>query len=146
MRTLADLLERKYEPEPMSGCWLWTGAVNGRYGYIAVKVGGQIKQKKAHRVTYEAFRGPIPAGTEIDHLCRNRFCVNPYHLEAVPHRVNVLRGESPMAKNAAKTHCPRGHEYTEDNVYRRGPDNRHRYCRTCHNAKCLRRYYARVAR
>jgi hypothetical protein len=74
------------------------------------------KPRYGHRVAYEALVGPIPQGLCIDHLCRNRACVNPDHLEPVTNRVNILRGETIMAANAAKTHCVRGHEYTPENT------------------------------
>lgn len=90
------------------------------YAYIA---GGL-----AHRKIYEAIIGPIPAGLNIDHLCRNRACVNPWHMEPVTQHVNVMRGSSPWAKHAKATHCPSGHAYDEENTYLyRGS----RYCRTC---------------
>lgn len=76
----------------------------------------------AHRFAYELANGPIPDGLEIDHLCRNRKCVNPAHLQAVSHRENMLR--------AAKTHCLNGHPLTGPNVYLR-PDGRGRECREC---------------
>src|SRR5688572_21764976 len=71
----------------------------------------------AHRLMYVALRGPIPDGLELDHLCRNHACVNPWHMEPVTGRVNKLRGTSPSAVHAAKTHCPKGHAYTPENVY-----------------------------
>lgn len=111
-------------------CWLWTGCKTGA-GYGQLTHRGQ-SGLRAHRVTYEALVGPIPAGLVLDHLCRNRACVNPYHLEPVPQRVNVLRGESSAARNARKTHCPRGHEY--DNSNTRIYAGR-RYCRACAKAR-----------
>jgi hypothetical protein len=104
------------------GCWDWTGYKTAT-GY------GRVQGTKyAHRVAYELQVGPIPDGLEIDHLCRNRGCVNPAHLEVVTHQENQLRGNGPCGLNARKTHCPRGHEYTEKNtrVYQG-----HRMCRTC---------------
>lgn len=110
-------------------CWVWTAcrSTNG-YG----KVGLNGKSCLAHRVAYEGLVGPIPAGTEIDHLCRNRLCVNPAHLEAVPHRVNIMRSEAPTAANAAKTHCKFGHPFDEANTYHL---NGGRWCRACGAAR-----------
>lgn len=85
----------------------------------------------AHKWAYESIVGPVPEGMELDHLCRNRACVNPAHLEAVSRRVNQLRGLSISAKNARKTHCVHGHPLTGENVYEwRGS----RYCRACRAA------------
>jgi hypothetical protein len=135
---VADIRERfslKVEPEPMTGCFLWTGA---RYqGYGRFGFGG--KNAMAHRVAYEFDRGPIPAGQEIDHLCRNRACVNPLHLEVVEHRVNVMRSDSFAARKARQTHCDRGHEFTPENTY---IDQGRRRCRTCRLAQ-VKDYYAR---
>lgn len=106
-------------------CWQWTGHLDDGYGHIRVN----NKQGQAHRFSYEQFRGPIPDGMEIDHLCRNRACVNPAHLEAVTSVVNTLRGESFAARNARKTHCPSGHPYDDANtrIDKRGS----RVCRAC---------------
>jgi hypothetical protein len=94
------------------GCWLWNGPKNSK-GYIQfASASGTL----AHRFAYEYFNGPIPHGMTIDHLCRNRGCVNPDHLEAVSNRDNVLRGIGQTAINARKTHCKRGHAFTADNI------------------------------
>jgi hypothetical protein len=108
------------------GCWLWTKN-RCKQGYGQVFWAG--RQAKAHRVAYELTKGPVPAGLELDHLCRNRACVRPDHLDPVTHRVNVLRGEGVAARRARRTHCPQGHPYDEKNTYRFG---RQRMCRACH--------------
>lgn len=116
-------------PVTESGCWLWIGTTNWR-GY------GQFKLKRsamqAHRVSYQLFIGPITEAYTIDHLCRVRCCVNPDHLEAVPHFVNLLRGNTVNAIAASKTHCPQGHPYSGDNLIIR--KERRRVCRACKNA------------
>ena len=90
--------------------------------------------QRAHRVSYELFRGSITKGLTIDHLCKNTSCVNPDHLEAVTQRENILRGNTIVAENLAKTHCPGGHEYTKENTYfASGKYGKSRNCRICHN-------------
>lgn len=106
-------------------CQPWPHAKNER-GYGLCTEGG--KTRRAHQVAYEAAHGPVPAGLEIDHICRNRSCVNPNHLRAVSHRENVLCGTSFAAVNATKTHCVRGHPYSDENTYREGT---RRDCRIC---------------
>lgn len=110
----------------VNGCHIWTGATNGRYGLFFVsKASPGSAFRYAHRWAYERDRGPIPDGLELDHLCRNPICVNPAHLEPVTSRENNLRGLSPAAIHARKTHCPQGHAYS--GVNKRGE----RVCRTC---------------
>lgn len=91
-----------------SGCWDWTGNIQGAAGYGRIHVGHRTSTY-AHRLSYEAFVGPIPEGLVIDHLCRNRRCVNPAHLEPVTNGENVRRGEGCGAQYAKRTHCARGH-------------------------------------
>ncbi len=100
-------------PEPNTGCWLWMKYVhpNG-YGMCFYNKRGDV----AHRVAYRLWVGEIPKGLTIDHKCRVTSCVNPDHLEAVTQRVNTHRGTGPVAVNAAKTHCKRGHELSGDNL------------------------------
>ena len=91
---LEERMWRFIVPEPMSGCWLWTGTRSGGYGRIGA--GGRTGVTLwAHRVVYEALRGPIPAGLTIDHLCRLRICVNPWHLEPVTRQENGARAMAP---------------------------------------------------
>jgi hypothetical protein len=98
-------------------CWLWKGeAGRGRYWSIA---GASIGRVPVHRFSYEIHKGPIPEGMQVDHLCRTPNCVNPAHLEAVPQRVNCLRGVGPTAQNARRTHCVNGHPFDNANTYRR---------------------------
>jgi HNH endonuclease len=109
-----------------NGCWRWT-LVKNRDGYGRIgMVGGQ---KMAHRMSYEAFRGDIPDGLTIDHLCRVRDCVNPEHLEPVTQRDNVLRGDGLPARQARQTSCLRGHPFDEANTYWTPPGGR--ACRAC---------------
>ncbi|MDQ4143885.1 MAG: HNH endonuclease [Actinomycetota bacterium] len=105
-------------------CWVWTAATDRGYGYFGLRKGCI---KLAHRLAYEALRGPIPEDLTIDHLCRNRSCVNPWHMEPVPRGVNTARGG-----NGIKTHCKRGHKFTLENtrIVPKGRD-----CRACHNER-----------
>jgi hypothetical protein len=121
-------------------CWLWTAWLD-RNGYGRFWLDG--RNLGAHRVAYELFVGPIPAGLEIDHLCRVRNCVNPEHLEPVTTAENVRRGTSAnVIRELARdrTSCRKGHPYVEENLYidRKG----NRGCLTC-KKDGARRYYER---
>lgn len=126
---LADRLERSVVRGATGDCWSWIGAVDEK-GYARFAVGKSLRY--AHRVSYELHRGTIPDGLTIDHLCRNRFCANPDHLEPVSLRENILRGENPCAINARKTHCPKGHPYEGPNLLVLSGGRRD--CRSCRNA------------
>lgn len=119
-------------------CWTWNGPGMG-VGYGAFSFEG--RNHYAHRFSYELLVGPVPPGLELDHLCRNRRCVNPEHLEPVTHRENQLRGETVGALNARKTHCPQGHPLAGRNVY--VSPTGHRRCRPC-NTAARARYQARL--
>lgn len=125
-------------PGPLdTPCRVWRWSKNGKgYGYIR-RLGSPRPNRPAHRIMYELTRGPIPPGLEIDHLCRRRDCCNPWHLEAVTTRENILRGNGACAIHARQTHCKRGHEFTEENVYRRNDGGREcRICKKLHYTKC----------
>lgn len=132
-------LMRQGSPEPMSGCWLWTGNVTPKgYGYIGI---GDKRTRSVHRTSYELFVGPIPAGLEIDHKCNVRCCVNPAHLEPVTRLENVRRSnwvkQYEIHERAQKNFCTNGHPWTPENVYIYPSGQR--ACRLCSNMARKRR-------
>ena len=114
-------------------CWYWT-AYKTKKGYGTFCVNYKIL--RAHRFSYLIHKGEIPEGFVLDHLCRNTSCVNPQHLEVVTHKENVQRG---ISFNGSKTHCPQGHEYTEENTLKRQDHPNYRDCRTCNREGNLKR-------
>lgn len=117
-------VERREDDE----CWPWLGYLN-RDGYGQFRGNGEVL---SHRFGYAVTVGPIPEGLTLDHLCRNRACQNPAHLEPVTMRENALRGNGFPAVNAAKTRCKRGHEFTPENTYiYRAHNFTSRVCRAC---------------
>lgn len=117
------------------GCWVWQGAKSMHKRHISISFYGRISKNgqsyPAHRLFYEIYKGEIPKGLEIDHLCRNTLCVNPEHLEAVTHSENMKRGIAHfklMEIAKAITHCPQGHEYNKENT---SVFNNQRHCKTC---------------
>lgn len=111
--TLADRLERLSVPEPNTGCRLYLGCLTPS-GYGRFRFAGRVQM--AHRAAYELRFGPVPDGLEIDHLCRQRSCLEVRHLEAVTHHENWRRGTSFSAENARKTHCKFGHPFADYNL------------------------------
>ena len=123
------------------GCWLWTKYVKPN-GYAQILVPGR-GLVYVHRASYEEFIGAIPDGMEVDHECHrrdsgcdgnaclHRRCLNPDHLSAKTPQQNTLRGTSPAANHATKTHCPKGHPYDEQNTYVRPDGKKLRDCKAC---------------
>lgn len=137
--SLHEELQDKVMPEPMSGCWIWIGSIDGN-GYGQIQTRNRRYPRAAHRYTYQTLMGEIPHGLQIDHLCRNRQCVNPAHLEPVTFLENVRRGDAGKYQSR-RTHCPHGHEYSGDNlVISKGKNGRtHRQC-----YECMRRVWRRI--
>lgn len=117
-----------------SGCWLWTGHI-GKFGYGSFRDDPKRNTRQAHIASYELHVGPVPDGLELDHLCRVRSCVNPYHLEPVTHLENVRRGDLGRI-----THCPQGHLYDKKNTYLNAGK---RHCRECGRRSALVYYHKR---
>lgn len=139
-RMSAEELERfeaKISYEPMSGCWLWTASTSRGYGNLQMRG----RSRRAHQVSYEHHVGPIPNGLVLDHLCRQRCCVNPEHLEPVTSRENVLRGDTLPARNIAAEICVNGHPFDAKNTYRNPRGKRE--CRQCRRVSQQRLYYER---
>jgi hypothetical protein len=113
------------------GCWIWTGSINRKTGYGCVHARGE---RLAHRLFWVERNGPIPEELEVDHVCRNRACVNVDHMRLVTHKENMENG-----RNALVVACPNGHPYSGENLAMNGRG--HRVCVTCRNA-AQRRWYA----
>lgn len=135
---LREILERAMERgiEKGSRCWIWKGP-QSRTGYGKVMI-----TISAHRLAYLLKYDSIEPGLVLDHLCRNRTCVNPAHMEAVTAKTNVRRGHGLASINAAKKACPQGHPYNEENTCFSGG---RRYCLACVRPKALARYHRRKA-
>ena len=126
----------KHVVDGTTGCWTWCGSFfdKTRYSLFNVKcTDGVWRPTVGHRVSYILHKGEIPSGFDIDHLCRNRRCVNPAHLEAVTRQLNFLRGAHETALLVSMNRCPKGHEFTEENTITR--PNGKRECRTCTRAR-----------
>lgn len=127
-RPVMERLVEKVSINPETGCWDWAAYITPE-GYGSFFYRGR-RNGLAHRAAYTETVGEIPEGMHIDHLCRNRACCNPSHLEVVQPRVNYLRGVGPTAVNAEKSECSRGHAFDEANTYWR-PKGDGRDCREC---------------
>ena len=137
-------------PDPETGCLLWTG-VKDRRGYGQIKIGGHNgRNRRVHRVAWELDNGPVPDDLELDHVwdrgCRHKHCANLAHLELVTSAENTRRGIAAHGGknfNAAKTHCPQGHPYDEENTFyandRTHRHGVHRMCRICMRENKIRR-------
>lgn len=134
-RVATPILERIMPKIAKSkNCWYWTGAKDwDGYGKIRIYVAPhKYAQGSAHREMYKIFVGKIPDGYQVDHLCMNKSCVKPSHLEAVTPQINTLRApNAPASINARKTHCLKGHKLTTESVYSPPKYPNKRECKIC---------------
>lgn len=124
-----DRWRQLFEAGGVRECWPWKGSIHWE-GY------GAYNGRVAHRLVYEQLIGPVPPGLQLDHLCRNRRCVNPHHLEPVTARVNILRGDSPGARSVRRPTCANGHPRDEEHTYVWCGE---RFCRECNRLAVARR-------
>lgn len=132
-------VQRIADKSQMSGeCWVFGGAQHSNgYGAVGMIENGRKVTRFVHRVAYRVLVEEIPDGLQLDHLCRNRKCWNPAHLDPVTHRVNGMRGASPTVAVRLSGACMKGHPQTEGNVYRK--PNGHQQCAVCARATAKRR-------
>jgi len=131
---IPERIKAKIDFEGPGGCWVWLGYKDkDGYGETTIREIGKPKRKgRFHRIFYETKYGIIPPHFQIDHLCRNRACVNPLHMEIVTVQENVRRGYSPSAINSRKTHCKAGHEFnTINTLFGKKGNKNQRICRVC---------------
>lgn len=131
-------MAKNYKKLVDRGCWIWFGSKKEN-GYAQITRDG--KHMYVHRAMYEFFREPIPTGLVVDHLCMNRACVNPMHMELVDQKTNNYRGRGDTAKRAAQTHCKRGHPLSGDNLGIIKDGNGLRYCKRCRCGHEMVRYW-----
>lgn len=130
LRKISINTARMFDGTP---CWEWIGCkdTNG-YGAFTTEAPNR-RLVRAHRWAYSHWIQPIPDALTIDHLCRNRMCVNPFHLELVSKGINTLRGRSPIALNSTKIYCKRGHKLFGENIW--FDSHGWRQCKTCRNIR-----------
>jgi hypothetical protein len=144
--TAKQRFDRQWTPDPNTGCWIWAASFRGD-GYGQFHYGERPWRIPlvAHRASYMLYKGAIPDGRDLDHLCCNKWCVNPNHLEAVTRSVNILRGRLAginRARAAEITHCPQGHPYDHNNTYLgQGKSGIARHCKECRKVN-KRKHYA----
>jgi len=131
--SLPTQIIQRIKIDPVTKCWNWTGTLRPD-GYGLIYLAELKKQLRVHRVVYELLVKKIESGLVIDHLCRNRKCVNPNHLEQVSIKTNTLRGISPVVQKKNQTHCKYGHELLGENLYIH-PKRNTRNCKKCSNSK-----------
>ena len=127
--SIKERLFKSFKINKKTGCWEWQLSIN-TFGYGQIRVNNPRSMRKPHRIMYELMKGKIPKKLSLDHLCRNRACINPDHLEVVTNKENILRGVGITAQNAKKTHCKRGHRLSGKNLFFYKKANQ-RMCRTC---------------
>lgn len=135
---LKTRFEERYIPEPNSGCWLWMGHVIGKTGNEYPILSFNDKHIKAHRFSYQQYKGELIKGLVIHHKCNNPLCVNPQHLEQITQKENLLLGNGKMAKQKRQTHCIHGHLLEENNLYIK--PNGARQCKVCRRQKAKEKY------
>lgn len=142
---MLDRIEERVK-KTESGCWIWQGCLSHGYGMIKIpaETPSGATTVGVHVLAWREKNGPVPAGLELDHVCRTRACCNPEHLEPVTRRENLLRSPlSAASRLSARTHCPRGHELSGTNLVRSEPT---RTCRICAQARKNAYLKARAAR
>lgn len=128
--SIRDRFWKKVSVSDNSSCWNWNAAKFGNgYGHFVIGK-GKGRNKLSHRVAFEIYFGKISKGMVLDHKCKNKSCVNPYHLEQVTKRENTMRGDNPASRNNRKTHCIHGHPLSGDNLY---VWRNQRHCKICRN-------------
>jgi len=130
---LGERVLKNSQPDPNSGCWLWTGYLH-KNGYATLKWNEGRSSTMAHRASYKAFKGPIPEGLVLDHKCKTRCCVNPDHLEPVTYAENNRR--SPRLA-PLKEFCKNGHPLAQGNLYK----SKWRRCAECSRVMALAAYH-----